>query len=130
MSIEDLEAGVDVPRGHVGLLEVPLDHRVQERVLGARLVDGAAAARLADDLPFDDPLAHAVDPLDVEDLVLVCAGALFVHRSSTSVRWESASRTASALGASEAVVGASEVTVIGHSSYGTETLRGGSRHTP
>src|ERR1019366_8325686 len=58
---------------------------------------------------------------------LYFAGARLVHRSSTSVRWESASRTASASGASEAVLGASEVMVIEHSSYGTETL-GGSRH--
>ena len=69
--VEDLEAGIDVPRGHMGPLEVPLDHRLQEGMLHALPVDGAAAAGLPEGYSFDDPGAHALDVLDVEDLVLV-----------------------------------------------------------
>ena len=44
---------------------------VAERVLLPGVVDGAAGAGLAERLPLDDPHVHAVDPLDVRDLVLV-----------------------------------------------------------
>ncbi len=72
--VQHLEAGVDVPGGDMGALEVPLDHRFQEGVLHSLPVDGASTAGLPDRRALYDPLALPVDVLDVQDLILESRG--------------------------------------------------------
>ncbi len=61
-----------VPRRGVDVADAPTPTLgVAEGVLVAGVVDGAPRTGLAERLPVDHPHVHAVDPLDMGDLVLI-----------------------------------------------------------